>query len=1364
MKKTNDMKNMFVVLCCLFTLFTKQVTGQIITTITTGTAGTPEYNSGPIYRSAATSDYDASRYSYLYTAAELATAGIHTGDYINSLGWTKSNNAVTNGSGGIFRIYMKNSSTTTYGNASATWTSLNTGATLVYENLNQTIPATQSPDYITFTFPTQFMYTGGSLEIATEWDINQVSGGASTGSFSWLWSIVPNAIYGIGDSYLSGTGTLSATSNSISSIDDKRPFLQINYSPGGPCVSPPTAGTTVASAAAVCPGVAVSLTLTANTYGSGQTYQWQSSPDGLTYTDIAGATTSAYTTTQSQTTYYRCKLTCNAMTAESAPIQVTSNPFLDCYCTSSATNANNLDIFNVKLGSLNNASSCTTTGGTGSTQGQYSNYAAVAAPDLARGVTYPVTISIGSCNSTTQNNFTKVYIDFNKNGLFTDAGEEVYVTPTVAVGPNNITGNVSIPLTAPLGVTKMRIVLQQTGAATNITPCGTYTQGETEDYLVNIMPIPACAQPTNLHLLTATTTTADLDWTAGNNETSWSLEYGISGFTPGSGQTVTVNGNSSTTLQGLTPNSFYQVYIKSICGSDESFVTFPITFNTYGHGQYMESDTDCGNGFIDISQTGTFYNIGDDDETGFTIPFNFYYQGSTVTNVTIGNNGAVFFGTLTAQVPFSNVAIDAAAVDGIYPYWDDIDVLGQGVYTKVTGAAPNRQVTFQWNKKHNNVTSGPDLIFQAVLDEASGEIYYHYSNTVLGNTTYENGVAATIGIAGPQQDIQLSLNNAAYLTANQCARFYYTDCPKPKNLVVSNISTTGFKLAWTQGIGAEPEWIVEYGPAGFVPGTGTAINDITIPSQIIGGLNPLTTYDVYVYAACSAADSSLALTATVQTLPLCAAPTGLTATAHADSIYAVWNWAQTSSPISGFKLQYGMNGFPLYAGTITAANGINFSDTIHNPALMSGVTYQVYVQAVCGTDTSNYVGPFSVTMPLTNDLVCGAETLPTNGTAYTFSGTGATVTTGETAIAPPATGAQTTTGWANSTMSYTTWFKFTAPNSGQVRISGTDAGFNGQIAVYAVGNCSNFGTFTMIAANDDEIGGTSLAPNFTICNLTPGNTYYLVHDPFSTSATGTYSIKISAINLQAGNTAALLKICTGSEADLFDGITNFDQGGVWTSLIPSIQLEDGHIFASAGMAYQTFDFRYSLNDGCASDFSTAKVKVFPPSNAGTDGSLTVCRNEPFNLLEGLGGTVDMNGIWYNSTGAVVPDGNTTGNNTAGQYNYKYIADNNVCPKDTAVVIVTVQGCDYLGLDEAAATEGFSLYPNPTSGMVYIQSGASEAFSYEVLDVNGRKVNGHNGTIKATAVTEIDLGKVQAGIYMIHVFNGNAGKTFRVIVK
>ncbi|HEU4472183.1 MAG TPA: right-handed parallel beta-helix repeat-containing protein, partial [Flavisolibacter sp.] len=300
---------------------------QTTVVINTGTPGTAAHNAGPIYRATASSTVDASRFVYLYTQDELAAVGILPGSVISRLGWVKSNDATTTGTvSGIFRIYLKNSSATAFAAASQTWATLNTGASLVYQNLTQTIPATADPDYITFNL-TNFTYTGGSLEVSTEWDINAATGNPSTGPFSWLWSTVPDKIYGIAATTLAGTATLSSTivNGTTVSLDNRRPFIQITFLPP-PCPEPPTPGTAITNKSVICLNESFTLSLSGASGGNGQTHQWQSSPDNVNWTNIAGATNLSLTTTQANTSYYRAILTCGTTSLPSASVLVTSTP------------------------------------------------------------------------------------------------------------------------------------------------------------------------------------------------------------------------------------------------------------------------------------------------------------------------------------------------------------------------------------------------------------------------------------------------------------------------------------------------------------------------------------------------------------------------------------------------------------------------------------------------------------------------------------------------------------------------------------------------------------------------------------------------------------------------------------------------------------------------------------------------------------------------------------------------------------------------------------------------------------------------------------------------------------------------------
>jgi hypothetical protein len=112
-------------------------------------------------------------------------------------------------------------------------------------------------------------------------------------------------------------------------------------------------------------------TLTANvTGGTGTTnFQWQSSPDGITWTNISGATTATYTTAAlSATTQYRVNITqtgtnCDAASSSSVTVSVVADPSVNIAATSSGVCVGG----NVTL-------NATTSGGTGTCAIQWQSF------------------------------------------------------------------------------------------------------------------------------------------------------------------------------------------------------------------------------------------------------------------------------------------------------------------------------------------------------------------------------------------------------------------------------------------------------------------------------------------------------------------------------------------------------------------------------------------------------------------------------------------------------------------------------------------------------------------------------------------------------------------------------------------------------------------------------------------------------------------------------------------------------------------------------------------------------------------------------------------------------------------------------
>ena len=104
--------------------------------------------------------------------------------------------------------------------------------------------------------------------------------------------------------------------------------------------------------------------------------------------------------------------------------------------------------------------------------------------------------------------------------------------------------------------------------------------GDAYIYLDNVFvgEAPTCPKPTGFAVTGSTETTVTLSWTAGNNETEWSVVYGPQGFDPETGGT-TVGNIDATSYQvtGLTAGTSYDFYVFANCVGEVSDYTGPIT-------------------------------------------------------------------------------------------------------------------------------------------------------------------------------------------------------------------------------------------------------------------------------------------------------------------------------------------------------------------------------------------------------------------------------------------------------------------------------------------------------------------------------------------------------------------------------------------------------------------------------------------------------------------------------------------------------------------------------------------------------------------------------------------------------------------
>ncbi|RUA30812.1 MAG: hypothetical protein DSY76_02070, partial [Bacteroidetes bacterium] len=175
--------------------------------------------------------------------------------------------------------------------------------------------------------------------------------------------------------------------------------------------------------------------------------------------------------------------------------QITNSPLT--YCTSGATTAYDDDIGNVTFAGINNTSPTPY-------NGTYTDYTNVAPAQIQAGMTYPISVDIVFDGGVTYIGYCEVYIDFNHDGVFDEPSEVAFGAGYP--GATTLTGYVTVPNNAVPGVVKMRVVARESANASTVHPCGTYTWGETEDYLVNInLPIAFDAGVTNITNIPSTT-------------------------------------------------------------------------------------------------------------------------------------------------------------------------------------------------------------------------------------------------------------------------------------------------------------------------------------------------------------------------------------------------------------------------------------------------------------------------------------------------------------------------------------------------------------------------------------------------------------------------------------------------------------------------------------------------------------------------------------------------------------------------------------------------------------------------------------------------------------------------------------------
>jgi hypothetical protein len=946
-----------------------------------------------------------------------------------------------------------------------------------------------------------------------------------------------------------------------------------------------------------------------------------------------------------------------------------------------------------------------------------------------------------------------IWIDWNDNSIF-ETSERVYVTTDYV---STASGTVAIPTTAPVGMHRMRAMMDYNSSVPS-TPCTFLSgRGEVEDYTINVLMASVCSgAPAGVAIspvtnqacasfsgtFTATTTTV-----ASGITYQWqSSPAGAGTWTDISGATSSIYAASAVTAStdyrcnvscsGSTTNSnTASVVITGAPINDNYCNAIPLILDGASDCQNTTCATSVGDpSFANSTPNNTTWYSYTPATTG-AVYFKFKRPAGITTNLLNGWLGIFTAtgtcpGTLTFTEVTSSINYDLTSSDSVSIVSPSLTA-GTTYYLMVDGYSS------AYGAYCIAIASPQQMTYVSSTTEKVS------SATIAQNTTAQNVIrlnVVTAGVQNPMVLTQLNFNTTGSTNPADIvnAKVYYTGTTTTGtkvlfgNAVVSpngNFSVTGsqilaggvtntnnyFLLTYDVTCNATVTDTIDAQCTDFVAGGITQIPAVTNPA----GSSVITALTNTVATSQPATGAVLAGSSDQQVLRISATGCAMT---NVTALNLSTTGTINAADITTAKVYF--------TTTTTFATTTQFGATYVNPSgnftitgsqTLGGTTgyfwlvYDIASSATAGDVldascisiqnnngiltplTANPTGTRTIVLPITNDEAPGAILLTVGGgcTGNPYDNTGATQSTSE-----PFPNCKGTSGYAGM------WYKFVAPASGSVKVSCDGSGTLGdsRMALFSTTNANDYGTFNILSCDDDNgvtAGSRSL---FYTTGLTPNNTYYVLVDLYSsTSVRGTYCVTVDELSSSMLTTTA---------GDCISGqsvsITSASYKG-WISLVDA----DGNLNANVRQTA-----------GTATDFSALRTIKTAAPRVDINGLPYLNRNF---LISATGATSADVQLFFtdaelSNLGASLPSLNVSK------------VSGSVCNANfsgTATVLTqtlnqTANGVDYIQV----TTPGFSNF--------YIMSGTSPlpiAFEY----FKGRKINNANNlTWKINAINETEM--------------------------
>lgn len=358
-----------------------------------------------------------------------------------------------------------------------------------------------------------------------------------------------------------------------------------------------------------------------------------------------------------------------------------------------------------------------------------------------------------------------VWVDWNNNRAF---------EPSELMGTDHgPSSNKSFLITVPNGTNiddyRMRIRGELTqGSAPS--SCGLIGAGSTLDFNLSIVQEPTCATSTNLVANQIVQTTIEIGWTSTGAANYWNIEYGPTGFTQGSGNTLLDSVSSNPYLiTGLTPDETYDFYIQSECGINQSVWTGPFTFSTLACPTIIETDVHeaCesftwidGNTYTNSNNTASYTFIegaSNGCDSTLTLDLTIHNENDA------GNNNAIY---ACINEPINLDTLTNASAPGEW-FDEAFNPIGQSIIT-----TPTIDDVYKYYRIVSEGTCDPDTAFVYIEVEGDCDYLSLWKEQDFDVSVFPNPAHETITIINNTNQTSinikiLDMNGRIVLTDNQ---------------------------------------------------------------------------------------------------------------------------------------------------------------------------------------------------------------------------------------------------------------------------------------------------------------------------------------------------------------------------------------------------------------------------------------------------------------------------------------------------------------------------------------------------------------------------------------------------------------------